>query len=350
MVGDAGRVVLVTGVSRELGRTFASSLAAEPGIDRVIGVDVMPPRGDIGDVSFIRADIRNPIIAKVIAREDVDTVVHMSVIATPGSAGARGTMKELNVIGTMQLLAACQKSELVRKLVVKSSTTGYGASPRDPAMFTEEMQPKRAPHGGYAKDVNEIESYVRGFARRRPDVAVTTLRCANVIGPRVVSPVTSYFRLPTVPTVLGFDPRMQFLHETDLHRVLRHAVDHDAPGTFNVAGDGVLTLSQALRRMQRPGVPVPGFALGRLGSVLRSTRRAEMPPELLAFLTYGRGVDTTRMRTELGFEPTYTTPEAFAEFAHDLRPTGGRALRMVDALAAQFPEEPALTATGGRRG
>ncbi len=350
MGGDAGRVALVTGVSRDLGRTFASALAEDPDVDRVIGVDVMPPRGDIGDVSFIRADIRNPIIAKVIAREDVDTVVHMSVIATPGSAGARGTMKELNVIGTMQLLAACQKAERVRKLVVKSSTTGYGASPRDPAMFTEEMQPKRAPRGGYEKDVNEIEGYVRGFARRRPDVAVTTLRCANVIGPRVVSPVTSYFRLPVVPTVLGFDPRLQFLHEIDLHRVLRHAVHQDAPGTFNVAGDGVITLSQALRRMQRPGVAVPSFAVSRLGSVLRSTRRAELPPELRAFLTYGRGVDTTRMRTDLGFEPTYSTAEAFAEFAETLRPTGGRAVKVLDAIAARFPEEEPVLTSGGSRG
>ena len=105
-----GRVVLVTGVSRDIGRRFARAAAGDPSIDRVIGVDVVPPRGDIGDVSFVRADIRNPVIAKVIAKEDVDTVVHMSVIATPGSAGGRGTMKELNVIGTMQLLAACQKS------------------------------------------------------------------------------------------------------------------------------------------------------------------------------------------------------------------------------------------------
>ena len=85
-----GKVVLVTGVSRDLGRRFARRLAAEPGVDRVIGVDAVPPRDDLGDVSFVRADIRNPVIAKVIAKEDVDTVVHMSVIATPGSAGGRG--------------------------------------------------------------------------------------------------------------------------------------------------------------------------------------------------------------------------------------------------------------------
>ena len=208
-----GRVALVTGVSRDLGRRFARCLAATDGIDRVIGVDVVPPRGDVGAMSFIRADIRTPVIAKVIAKEDVDTVVHMSVIATPGSAGGRGTMKELNVIGTMQLLAACQKAPSVQHLVVKSTSTVYGASSRDPAMFTEEMQPRRNPRSGFSKDAAEIEGYVRGFARRRPDVRVAMLRLANVVGPHVVSPMTSYFRLPVVPTVLGYDARMQFVHQ-----------------------------------------------------------------------------------------------------------------------------------------
>lgn len=341
MASDTGRVVLVTGVSRELARTFARRLAEDPDVDRVVGVDVIPPRGDIGKVHFVRADIRSPIIAKVIAREDVDTVVHMSVIATPGSAGARGTMKELNVIGTMQLVAACQKSDRVRQFVLKSSTTVYGASPRDPAMFTEDMEPKRPARSGYAKDVAEVEGYVRGFARRRPDLTVTTLRCANVIGPEVKSPVTSYFRLGVVPTVFGFDPRMQFLHESDLHRVLTQAVTDPVAGTFNVAGDGVITLSQALRRMQRPRVSLPGFALGQVGSVLKSAHLAELPPELRGFLTYGRGVDTSRMRSEFGFEPTYTTAEAFAEFAAGLQPTGGRAARVVEALSERFPESEA---------
>lgn len=351
----AGRTVLVTGVSRDLGRTFARTLATDPGVERVIGVDVVPPRGDLGDVAFVRADIRNPIIAKVIAKEDVDTVVHMSVIATPGSAGARGTMKELNVIGTMQLLAACQKSEQLRQVVVKSSTTAYGASSRDPAMFTEDMEPRRPPRSGYGKDVNEVERYVRGFARRRPDVSVTLLRCANVIGPRVVSPLASYFRLPVLPTVLGFDPRLQFLHESDLNRVLRHAVLNDVPGTFNVAGDGLLMLSQALRRLGRTSVPLPGVAFGGLGSALKSARVADLSPELVAFLTYGRGVDTTRMRTELGFEPSYTTASAFAEFVASLPPGARRVDKALGALSERLPpvdeDRPAqLSVAGGTDG
>jgi UDP-glucose 4-epimerase len=320
-----GRVVLVTGVSRDIGRRFARAAANDPSIDRVVGVDVVPPRGDIGEVSFVRADIRTPVIAKVLAKEDVDTVVHMSVIATPGSAGGRGTMKELNVLGTMQLLAACQKTPRLERLVVKSTTTVYGAGPRDPAMFTEDMGPKRLPSSGYAKDVYEVEGYVRGFARRRPDVAVTLVRAANVIGPHVVSPITGYFRLPVVPRVLGFDPRLQFLHEDDLLAVLRHAATDGPPGTFNVAGDGVLMLSQALRRLGKPTVAMPGFAVGRLGATLRQARVSDFSPEQLGFLTYGRGVDTTRMRTQLGFEPTWTTEGAFEDFCRSLtaRPTAG---------------------------
>jgi UDP-glucose 4-epimerase len=326
-----GRVVLVTGVSRDIGRRFARSAAGDPSIDRVIGVDVVPPRGDMGDVSFVRADIRTPVIAKVLAKEDVDTVVHMSVIATPGSAGGRHTMKELNVMGTMQLLAACQKAPGIERVVVKSTTTVYGASSRDPAMFTEEMGPQRLPRSGYAKDVYEVEGYVRSFGRRRPDVAVTMIRAANVIGPHVTSPITSYFRLPVIPRVVGFDPRLQFLHEEDLLAVLRHAALAGAPGTFNVAGDGILVLSQAIRRLHKPSVAMPGAAVGSLGSVLRRARMADFSPEQLTFLTYGRGVDTTRMRAELGFEPRFTTASAFADFGVSL------------GVPLRVPAEPTLT-------
>ncbi len=350
MVATSGRVVLVTGVSRDLGRRLAVAATNDPAVDRVIGVDAVPPRGDIGEVSFVRADIRNPVIAKIIAKEDVDTVVHMSVIATPGSAGGRNTMKELNVIGTMQLLAACQKAPGLEHLVVKSTTTVYGASNRDPAMFTEDMEPRRLPRSGYAKDVAEIEGYVRGFARRRPDVRVAMLRAANVLGPNVESPIASYFRLPVVPTVLGYDPRMQFLHEDDLIAVLRHTALGDVAGTFNVAGDGVLLLSQALRRIQRASVSLPGFAVGGLGSALRSARVADFSPEQLAFLTYGRGVDTTRMREILGFTPRFTTAETFANFGASLSPTGGRTTRVIDGVARALPDPEMRALAGADRG
>ncbi|MEI6624072.1 MAG: SDR family oxidoreductase [Actinomycetes bacterium] len=308
------KVVLVTGVSRYLGGRMARILTEDPRIERVVGVDVVPPRMDIGGAEFVRADIRNPIIAKVINAADVDTVVHMGVIATPVQAGGRMSMKEINVIGTMQLLAACQKSPSVTKLVVKSSTSIYGAGAKDPAMFTEEMEPKHTPGSGWAKDSVEVEGYIRGFARRRPDVSVTTLRFANFLGPRVDTPMSAYFELPAIPAPLGYDARLQFIHEDDGLEAIRQATMDDHPGIFNVAGDGIILLSQAARRAGRPVILIPKTMAGSVGAIVRRTGLVDFSPEQVRFLTYGRGVDTTRMRTVFGFTPQHTTPETFDSF------------------------------------
>jgi UDP-glucose 4-epimerase len=297
----------------------------------------------MGEVRFVRADIRNPVIAKVIVREEVDTVVHTSVVSTPGRGG-RASMKELNVIGTMQLLAACQKAPGLRHLVVNSSTAVYGSSSRDPAMFTEDMAPRQMPRSGFAKDAVEVEGYVRGFARRRPDVTVTMLRGATTLGPAVSSPMASYFRLPVIPTVFGFDARVQFLHETDLLGALRHATVRGVHGSFNIAGDGVMMLSQAARRLGTPTIPMPAPALSSLGIFIRQARLADFNPEQVAFLTYGRGVDTSRMRDVLGFTPDYTTEAAFGDFARSVSPG------IVSANRVATVEGVVAGALGGERG
>ncbi|MFI6828928.1 MULTISPECIES: NAD-dependent epimerase/dehydratase family protein [unclassified Kribbella] len=323
---------MVTGVSRDAGARCARRLADDPSIGTVLGVDVVPPRAELGRVRFVRADIRNPVIAKVIAAEGVDTVVHTGVVATPGSAGGRSSMKEINVIGTMQLLAACQKAPGVAKLVVKSSTTVYGAGPRDPAMFTEEMAPRAIHQTGLSKDAVEVEGYVRGFARRRPDVRVSTLRMANWIGPRTDSPITRYFAMPVVPTVFGYDARLQFLHEDDGVEAIHHATVNDLPGTFNLAGDGVLSLSQAIRKLGRPALRLPSFTASGTAAAVRRARLADFSPDQITFLTYGRAVDTTRMRSEFGFEPKYTTAAAFDDFRDSLGP--GAVARAASLLTA----------------
>jgi UDP-glucose 4-epimerase len=285
----------------------------------VIGVDVLPPPGDLGSVRFVRADIRNPVIAKVIAGEDVDTVVHTSVLS---SHRAGGSVKEHNVIGTMQLLAACQRAPGVERLVVKSSAEVYGSTSRDPAMFTEDLSARRAPRSGFAKDCVEVEGYIRGFSRRRPDVVVTTLRNATTLGPTVRSPLADYLRLRVIPKPVGFDARLQVVQVEDLLACLHHAALAGVAGTFNVAGDGVMSLSQVIRRLGRPIVPLPGFAIGSLGRALRPTGVTPegFTPEQVQFLTYGRGLSTARMRGVLGFSPTYTTEQAFADFARSLKP------------------------------
>jgi UDP-glucose 4-epimerase len=245
--------------------------------------------------------------------------VHLNITAVPRAAGGRASMKEMNVIGTMQLLAACQKSASVRQLVVKSSTAVYGSSSRDPALFTEEMEPRSLPRSGYAKDSVEVEGYVRGFARRRPDVSVAVLRFTDVIGPGADSLLLRYLRLPVVPTVLGFDPRVQLLHADDALAVLRLATKSGRPGTVNVGGGGVLLLSQMVRRAGRVPVPVPAPVVYVAGGLVRRAGLLDFSREQLSFLEFGRVVDTTRLRTEFGYTPRYDTVAAFDDVVRDRR-------------------------------
>ncbi|MDC5696416.1 NAD-dependent epimerase/dehydratase family protein [Intrasporangium calvum] len=309
------RIVLVTGVSRYLGGLYARRLSADPGIERILGVDVIPPRHSIGRAEFVRADIRNPMIGRIMNQAEVDTVVHMNVIATPKDTGGRVTQKEINVIGTMQLLAACQKAPSVQRLVVKSSAAIYGSSPRDPAMFAEDMNAKSTPRSGFGKDSIEVEGYVRGFSRRRPDVEITMLRLANVIGPQIRTAVTDYFTLPLIPVPLGYDARLQFLHEDDAIAALVTATTGPSVGIVNVAGDGFLTLLQCLAMVRRPVLPVPLATAGLIGNIVKRSGLADFSPDQVAFLAFGRGLDTTRMRHVLEFEPRYSTRAAFEAFA-----------------------------------
>ncbi|WP_299952491.1 NAD-dependent epimerase/dehydratase family protein [uncultured Modestobacter sp.] len=317
-------VVLVTGVSRWLGGALAAELAADPAIDRVIGVDTVPPAPEVlrrlGRTEFVRADIRSPLIGKVIESASVDTVVHMNISATPAGAGGRVSMKELNVIGTMQLLAACQRSPQVRRLVLKSTSAVYGASSRDPAVFTETMQARRVPGGGFAKDSLDIESYVRAFARRRPDVGVAVLRFTNLIGPRIDSLLSGFLRMPVVPTALGYDARVQLLHEDDAVAVLQRATTGDFVGTVNVGAQGTVLLSQAIRRLGRVALPVPEAAMGSLGRLTRRGALVDWSPEQMRFLNFGRVVDTRVLREEFGHQPRYTTAEALADYARTVPP------------------------------
>jgi UDP-glucose 4-epimerase len=340
-----GRTVLVTGVSRYLGGRFAKLLSHDPGVERVIGVDVIPPPHDIGRTGFVRADIRNPVIGRIIEHAGVDTVVHMSVIATPLGAGGRISMKEINVIGTMQLLAACQRAAGLERLVVKSTSAVYGSSPRDPAMFSEDLVGKVPPRNGWGKDSVEVEGYVRGFSRRRPDVDVVTLRLANLVGPGMRTPMTDYFSLPVIPTVMGFDPRLQFLHEDDALEALRLATLGTMSGVVNVAGDGVINLSQAARFAGRPTLPVPPGLNGVVGSFYGRTGLTDFSAEQIRYLTYGRGLDTTRMREILKLEPRFTTREAFRDFVRSQRLVGPFSPEIVKSVERRVLR--LIGATGG---
>jgi UDP-glucose 4-epimerase len=314
-----GQRVLITGISGHLASRLARRLEQDPEVDYVAGVGLEEPSADLARTEYVRADIRNPLTVKVLQTTEVDTVVHLHVLATPTGVGGRSRMKEINVIGTMQLLGACQRAEKVRKVVMKSTTAVYGAGSRDPALFTEDMAARSEPPHGYAKDSVEIERYARAFGRRRSDVSLTTLRFANFIGPEIQTPFTRYFSFPVVPTAMGYDPRLQFVHEDDAVETLYRSVRQEHPGVFNVTADGVVMLSQALRLMGKPSIPVVLPLVQPIAEALRRMGVVDFATDQLRFLLFGRVADNTRLKTVFGYQPRYSTREALLDFARGRR-------------------------------
>lgn len=311
-------MVLVTGACRFLGGYLTARLAQNKDIEKVIAVDAVAPSKDMlrrmGRAEFVRADIRNPFIGKVIRNGDVDTVVHAAAASYVPRSGGRAALKELNVMGAMQLFACCQKAPLVRRVVLKSTSEIYGSSAFDPVAFTEDSSARRPSREGFARDSTDIESYARGLGRRRPDIAVTILRLANMIGPAMDTGLSRYLAGPVVPTVAGRDARLQLLHEQDALGALEHATVHGKPGTFNIGADGIIMMSQAVRRSGRLALPLPSIGVRLMDSVVRATGGGEITEDQLDYMTFGRVMDTTRMRAELGFEPNWTTLEAFDDY------------------------------------
>ncbi len=320
------KVVLVTGASRFIGSHLVAELAADPEIERIIAVDARVASKDLlrrmGRAEFVRADIGNPLISKVISGYAVDTVVHAGAVSRPPKSGSRTAMRDLNVLGAMQLLAACQRAPSMRKVILRSASAVYGCSAEDPAMFSEQMSARRPPRGAFGADLIEIEGLLRGLARRRPDIATATLRLAPIVGPELTNTITQMFAAPVVPTIIGRDARMQLLHERDAIAALRHATVSGPAGTFNIAGDGVLMLSQAIRRAGRIEAPMPFFLFRTAGRRLMGPMMRRFTDEQLEYCHYGCGLDTSRMRADLGFRPGWTTVEAFDDFVSgsQLRP------------------------------
>ena len=316
------RRVLVTGIGNVLATMVAAELEQREDVEEVIGVDTREPARPLVRTEFVRADLRNPLVSRVIEASAVDTIVHLGTHTGPSNSGGRSRMKELNVLGAMQLFAAAQASEHVRRVVLKSSSAVYGAAHDDPAVFTEDDLPEDRPDDGWSRDALEVEDYAATMAQRRPDVDLLVLRFANFLGAELDSVFASFFTLPVVPSILGFDPRLQFVHERDAVAVIERAAMGGPAGTYNVAAPGVLYLSQAVRLAGRVPAPVPRPLAGLVAGVLRRRGQVDFTPEQLRFLQYGRVIDTTRLVEDFGYEPVLGVREAFEDFVSRRRISG----------------------------
>lgn len=318
-----GRRVLVTGLGTFWGGRVAQALERHPDVDVIVGLDVEEPKVPLERTEYVRSDESYSILSRIVRATHVDTIVHTFLIVDSARASSR-RIHETNVIGTMNLCAAAsQPASRVRSLVVKSSTLVYGSSHRDPVWFREETPRSFPPRHRVERSLDEVESYVRDYDLDNPGVTVSMLRFSNVLGSDIDTSLTRVLQRPLAPSVFGFDPRLQFVHEDDVVRSIVFALDNDIAGTYNVAGDGLVPWSEVAARCGKPLFPLPPLGRHLLSAPL-ARLGIDLPPETLDLLTYGRGVDNRRLK-EAGFEYKLTsaaTVRAFAETAR-LRSTIG---------------------------
>jgi UDP-glucose 4-epimerase len=310
--------VLITGLSSYWGGRLARELESEPEIETIIGVSTEDPTLALERTEFVRVGTQHALLRRIVHAAEIDTVVDTRLVVDSRTASPREA-HEQNVMGTMNVLAACGGPDSpVRKVIFKSSAHYYGCERDDPSFFTEEMQRPHPPNTRLESDIVEADDAVQGFAERNPKVTVTTLRFCNGLGPGLRTTHTALLGLPAVPGILGFDPRYQFIHEDDIVGALRHAVVSDLPGIYNAAPDGVLILSEVASLLGKPYVPLlPPWGTSLAASAL-GLAGLRIPEEVRGQLRYGRGLDNRRLK-QAGYRFQLTSREAVQAFAEALR-------------------------------
>lgn len=315
---ERSRRILVTGAHTFWGGRVAQVLEADPDVEVVVGIGTRDPTVPLERTDFVRvSDHTYSTLHRIVAATDVDTIVHTGLVVD-STLGPASRLHDVNVIGTMNLLAAAGATGRVRSLVVKSSGLVYGASSRDPYAFTEAMTRSAPARTSIERSLLEAESLVRDFAHDRPKVAVTVLRFANVLGSELRAPLSRNLARQLCPVIFGYDPLLQFVEQTDVVRALLHAVRHRAPGTYNVGAPGRLPLSEVAAICGARLVPLPPWKPGLLVGPFARLRLLDFPTDLEALLRYGRGLDTARFDAT-GFTYRYSSLEATHAFARTLR-------------------------------
>ena len=313
-----GRRVLITGLGTFWGGRVAQALEKDPNVDVILGLDRFEPTVQLERTEFVRADQSYSILARIVKATKVDTILHTFLVVDSSQMSGR-TLHEINVIGTMNLLAAAgAPNSSVRHLVVKSSTLVYGAAHTDPTWFREEMTRTRPPKTRVERSLLEVEGYIRDFAEDNPHVTVSLLRFANVLGTDIVTPLSKSLDLPLVPQIFGFDPLLQFVEEDDVVRSIEFAMRNNLSGIFNVAGDGRLPWSEVASICGKRLIPLPPVLTQLAVAPLERAKVIDLPAETLGLLRYGRGVDNRRLKNA-GFSYRYTSAGAVENFARARR-------------------------------
>jgi UDP-glucose 4-epimerase len=292
---DGRDLVLVTGASGGLGRLLCKRLHRTHG---VVAVDHRPFPDRPKDVEHHRLDLRRKSAYDVLKKKKPRAIVHMGGFHSPQSDEAYHSSLEV----TSQLLRFAE-SVGVEKVVLLSTANLYGPSATSSGFLTEEAPLLAAGRSPEVRDLIAVDMMVQSFFWKRPEVETVILRPVHIVGPHLNNAPSKYLRLRRIPSMLGFDPMVQLIHETDAADAIIASLKPGTRGVFNIVGPGQAPLSRLIRVTGHPQMPVPGPVFEAVLERLFKFHLTNFPATELDHLRYSCLVDGTRATDALGVAP-----------------------------------------------
>lgn len=300
--GARERPVLITGICGRLGRRLARLLHRER---RVVGVDRRPFTGCPKDVTHHQVDIRRKKAKDIFRSERPAAVVHLGIMHD-----LRASQQELttwNVAGFARLLDYVAQYE-VPKLIILSSANTYGPRPDNAQFLSEDAPLLGASTFSNVRDLIEVDMMAQSFFWKRPEIETVILRPVHILG-SVKNAPSNYLRRQLVPTVMGYDPMVQVMHQDDVIGAIALALSSSARGVFNLAGPPPAPVSRVIDLAGRARLPVPHFMFRAALSRMFKVHASSFPAEELDFIRYVCMVDDSRAREELGYSHAHDLTE-----------------------------------------
>lgn len=299
--------VLITGISGVIGQLVTGRLI-EAGHE-VVGIDKRSWRDAPEGVAVYRSDVRKRAAEDVFRKPRPEAVVHMATV-THLTRRSEDRYR-INLGGTRAIFDHCHQYGVERAVFVGRHTY-YGAAHDSPLYHREDEPPTAANSFPELSDLVAADLYAGSALWRYPEIDTAVLRVCYTLGPRRHGTLASFLSGARVPTVLGFDPLFQFMHELDVARAIESTLDNQLRGVFNVAGPQPVPLSVLIDSVGRSQIPVPELvfrlALGRFGL-------PRLPRGAISHIKYPIVMDTTSFKQATGFAPEYSETETMAAFA-----------------------------------
>jgi UDP-glucose 4-epimerase len=294
---DSRESVVLTGICGALGKLLAMRLHRRY---RVVGVDRRPFLERPKDVEHHRLDLRRKSAVTLLRKKKPDAIIHIGVLRNPLKHKGKATAYHFNLETTAQLLRLAERVG-VRKFIFLSTSNLYGPSATTGAFLTEESPLHGADRSPEIRDLVALDMMIQSFFWKQPNIETVILRPVHIVGPHLNNAPSRYLRLDRIPTVLGFDPMVQLLHEEDMVGALEAALKPGVRGIFNLVGDGQAPLSRIIDARHQPTLPIPEFMLR--GFLDRSFKAGftTYPPGELDHLKYSCLVDGARATKGLGY-------------------------------------------------